>query len=509
MDQLLTALTLLLDPATLAALAVGTLFGMVVGALPGLGSVLAITIALPFTFGMDKVPAIALVLAIYCSSVYGGSLSAILINTPGTPQSAASTLDGFPMTQQGRADLALGWATTASVIGGLFSVCVLILMAPQLAKFALNFGAIETFALIAMALTCIAGVSRGSLLKGLLAGLIGLFIATVGTDPMTGSIRFDFGSFELSGGFGLIPVVVGLFAFAEVFSRIGEKHAPYQGVISAVGFKLPPLREWLLRWKTVVRSAVIGTFIGILPGTGAATASFISYSETKRSGRFREKLGTGEPEGLVASETSNNAVTGGALVPTLALGIPGDPVTAVMMSALIIQGIQPGVRLFADNPDVMNAAFMALIICNILVFVVGALMAPLITRILRMPEQILLAMVIILSVVGAYGVSGRMFDVFVALAFGVLGYVFRLCGVPTAPVVIGMVLGPIFEESLRRGLLLTDGSFIAFFDPTVHPIAFVLILITLAIITVSTWVELRAAFGRGREAKPVEPGESP
>ena len=491
MDQMATALGLLLDPATLAAMLVGTIFGMVIGALPGLGSVLAITIALPFTFGMDKVPAIALVLAIYCSSVYGGSLSAILINTPGTPQSAASTLDGFPMTQQGKADLAIGWATMASLIGGLFSVVILILMAPQLAKFALNFGAIETFALISMALTCIAGVSRGSILKGLLAGVIGLFIATIGTDPMTGSVRFDFGIFELSGGFGLIPVVVGLFAFAEVFSRIAEKHSAFSEVTSAVGFKLAPLGEWLARWKTILRSAVIGTFIGILPGTGAATASFVSYSEAKRAGRFRENLGKGEPEGLVASETANNAVTGGALVPTLALGIPGDPVTAVMMSALIIQGIQPGVRLFADNPEVMNAAFMALIVCNILMFIVGALAAPAITRLLRMPEPILLTMVIILSVVGAYGASGRMFDVFVSLAFGVLGYVFRLCGVPTAPVVIGMVLGPIFEESLRQGLLLTDGSFVAFFDPTTHPIAFILMLVTIAIVAYATSVELR------------------
>ncbi|MEZ5738057.1 MAG: tripartite tricarboxylate transporter permease [Burkholderiaceae bacterium] len=496
MDALLAAFLQVAQPATLAAMAVGTLFGMIVGALPGLGSVLAITIALPFTFGMDKIPSIALVLAIYCSSVYGGSLSAILINTPGTPQSAATVLDGFPMTQQGKADLAIGWATTSSLIGGLFSAVVLIVMAPQLARFALRFGAIETFALIAMALTCIAGVSRGSMIKGLLAGVIGLFLAVVGTDPMTGSVRFDFGNFELSGGFQLIPVVVGLFAFGEVFSRIAERTSSMVNVGAAGGFKLAPLREWLLRWKTLVRSALIGTFIGILPGTGASTASFIAYSEAKRSGRFKENFGKGEPEGLVASETSNNAVTGGALVPTLALGIPGDPVTAVLMSALIIQGIEPGVRLFQDHPDVMNAAFVALIVCNLLMFASGALFAPLITRILRMPEPILLAGVIILSIVGSYGVSGRMFDVYVSLGFGVVGYLFRICGVPTAPVVIGLVLGPIFEESLRQGLLLTDGSFFAFFDPAEHPIALVLILITVAIVVVSSYTELRAFAGR-------------
>jgi putative tricarboxylic transport membrane protein len=493
MQPLAEAFLVLLDPATLIAMVVGTVFGILIGAMPGLGSVLAITIALPFTFGMDKIPAIALVLAIYCSSVYGGSLSAILINTPGTPQSAATTLDGFPMTQKGQADYAIGWATMASLIGGLFSTVVLILMAPQLARFALRFGAIETFALIALALTCIAGVSRGSLLKGLIAGIFGLFLATIGTDAMTGSVRFDFDIFELSGGLQLIPVVVGLFAFGEVFSRIGEKHATIKLSDVKVGFRLAPLRDWLDRWKTLLRSVLIGTFIGILPGTGASTASFLAYSEAKRAGRFRNKLGTGEPEGLVATESSNNAVTGGALVPTLSLGIPGDPVTAVMMSALIIQGIQPGVRLFADNPEVMNAVFAALIVCNLLMFVAGALMAPVITRVLRMPEPLLLAMVAILSVVGSYGVSGRMFDVFVSIAFGIIGYLFRICGVPTAPVVIGLVLGPIFEESLRQGLLLTDGQFLAFFNPMMHPIAFVLIVITAAIVILSSLREFRNA----------------
>ena len=365
-----------------------------------------------------------------------------------------------------------------------------VLAAPQLARVALRFGPIETFALICLALTCIAGVSRGSMIKGMLAGVIGLFLATIGTDPMTGSVRFDFDVFQLSAGLGLIPVLVGLFALAEVFVRVAERHGVVPEVKGQVGFRVAPIGEWLARWKTLLKSCLIGTFVGILPGTGASTASFIAYSEAKRSGRFRDNMGKGEPEGLMASETANNAVTGGALVPTLALGIPGDPVTAVLMSALIIQGIQPGVRLFVDNADIMHAAFLALILCNIAMVIVGALSARYITRILRMPEPILLSMVLILSIVGSYGVGGRLFDVFVTFMAGLFGFVLRLCNVPTAPVVIGLVLGPIFEESLRQGLIITDNNFWAFFG-TDHPIAIVLLVCTGLILAWSVQSEIK------------------
>lgn len=502
MESLIKTIPLLLDPMTLGALVLGTVFGMVVGALPGLGSILAITMVLPFTFAMDQVPAIALVLAVYCSSVFGGSISAILINTPGTPQSAATVLDGYPMARRGEADRAFGWAATGSLIGGLVSTVILMVAAPSLAGFALNFGSIETFALIALAMTCIIGVSRGSILKGLFAGTLGLFLATIGTDQMSGAVRFDFGVFQLSGGIDLVPAVVGLFAFAEVFSRIAERKSGGATMAPSVGFRLPPLIELARRWRTTVKSALIGTFVGILPGTGAATASFIAYSEAKRSGRYREAMGTGEPEGILASETSNNAVTGGALVPTLALGIPGDPVTAVMMSALIIQGIQPGVRLFVDNPEIMDATFMALILANVIMFFVAWLAAPVMTRVLRLPEPVLLTIVLVLSVVGAYGASGRMFDVWLSLGFGVVGFLFRVTNIPVAPIVIGMVLGPIFETNLRQGLLLTDGSFLAFFGPD-RPIATLLAGLTLVILVMAFRGEYRDSM-KARQQKAVQ-----
>jgi putative tricarboxylic transport membrane protein len=477
MDYLFSVVGSVLTWPSLTAILVGTLFGLIFGILPGLGSVLAISIALPFTFTMDQVSSISLMLAIYCSSVYGGSLSAILINTPGTPQSATTMFDGYPMTKQGKADLAIGWTTGASLFGGLFSVIVLIFAAPPLAKFALKFGPIETFALICMALTCIAGVSEGSLVKGLLAGVIGLFLSVIGTDTMTGSVRFEYGVFELAAGVELIPVLVGVFALTEVFWRLAEKATGVPAYAPKGSFRLAPLKEWLARWKTLIKSSVIGTLIGILPGTGAATASFVAYSEAKRSGRFREGFGKGEPEGIVASEASNNAVTGGALVPTLALGIPGDPVTAVMMSALIIQGIQPGVRLFADHGPLMHSVFFALIVCNIAMFIGGAFAARFVTKILKIPEVLLLSMVLILSLLGAFSVSGRVFDLVVALVAGLFGFVLRLAKVPLAPVVIGLVLGPIFEESLRQGLIIKDGNFLGFFGFS-HPIAIVLMGVT-------------------------------
>ncbi len=495
MDAIVAAVTPVLSLPSLLAILVGTIYGLIFGILPGLGSVLAISIALPFTFTMDQVSSISLVLAIYCSSVYGGSLSAILINTPGTPQSATTMFDGFPMTRQGKADLAIGWATGASLFGGLFSVIVLILAAPPLAKFALRFGPIEIFALICMALTCIAGVSEGSLVKGLLAGVIGLFLATIGTDTMTGSRRFDYDVFALSAGVGLIPILVGVFALTEIFWRLSEKPLVIPDLQTKGSFRLAPLKEWLARWKTLLKSSVIGTLVGILPGTGAATASFIAYSEAKRSGRFREGIGSGEPEGLLASESANNAVTGGALVPTLALGIPGDPVTAVMMSALIIQGIQPGVRLFVDHGPLMNSVFFALIVCNLAMFAGGALLARFVTKILKIPEVLMFSMVLILSLVGAYSVSGRVFDIGVALAAGLFGYFLRLAKVPLAPVVIGLVLGPILEENLRLGLIIKDGSFAEFFTMS-HPIALILFAVTAAILIGLGRKELKVFFAK-------------
>lgn len=455
---------------------VGTLFGIVVGALPGLGSVVAITIILPFTYALGPLAAIALLLGTYCGSVYGGSISAILINTPGTPNSAATCFDGFPMAQQGKADLALGWSTVSSVFGGLFSGVILIIMGPQLARWALHFGPVETFALILMALTCISAVSRGSTLSGLMAGMVGLWVATIGADPLSGDMRFDFGSFQLTGGIGLIPVCVGVFALSEVFSRAAEYKDAAAPTVVYPGMKFPALSEWRKRWWILIKSCLIGTGVGILPGTGASTAAFISYAEAKRSSPRRDQMGYGEPDGIIASESANNAVTGGALIPSLALGLPGDAVTAVMLATLVLHGITPGVRLMADNPVAVYSSFMSLMVSNVAMGLLALFVAKAFAYILKMPEVLMMGFVVILCLLGAYGVRSSHFDIMLTLVFGLVGYGLRVYKVPLAPVVIGVVLGPQLELSLRQGLIVTEGSFSKFFVG--HPIAVVLLIVT-------------------------------
>jgi putative tricarboxylic transport membrane protein len=466
------AMNLILTFEGLLVLTFGTMLGIVLGALPGIGSTVAVAMILPFTLTMSQAPAILLLLAIYAGSVYGGSISAILINTPGTPQSAATCLDGYPMAQRGEAGKALGWATVASVIGGLTSAVVLIFAAPQLAAFALNFGPIETFTLILLGLTCIVSVSEGSLIKGLIAGFIGIFLSTVGGDPITGEARFTFGQFQLIAGFNLLAVVIGVFALSEVLTRAAASRDTAAPLVDFNGIVLPKLAEWKGRVKGLVKSVLIGNGIGILPGTGAATAAFISYAEARRSAPTRANFGKGEPDGLIASESANNAVTGGALVPTMALGIPGDAITAVMLATLTLHGVTPGVRLMSDNPVLMSAIFSGFFVINLMLLPLGMLVSRMAAPILRIKEAYMLVMICLLCAVGVYFVRGNPFDLLVMAVAGILGFILRRQGYPMPPLVIGMVLGPTLEISLRQGLIITDGSFMAFFVG--HPIAGVL-----------------------------------
>lgn len=464
----------------LLAIVIGTWAGIIIGGLPGLGSVVGLTIFLPFTFGMDVITSMALLIGVYCGSVYGGSITAILINTPGTPQAAATTFDGYPMTQQGKVGEALGWATFASFFGGMLSCVMLIVGAPQLAKFAVNFGSIEVFALVCLAMLCIVGVSQGSTLKGILCGMMGFLFSMVGSDPITGADRFTFGQYALSSGLTLIPVVVGAFALSEVFMRFASRDDEAARIPEA-RLKFPGLRDIGRRMIELLRGSFIGGFIGALPGTGAAAAAFISYAAAQKLSPRRRNLGKGEPDGIIASESSNNAVTGSSFIPTLALGIPGDVVTAMMMGAMVIHGITPGVRLMADQAQTVYALFVVLIIVNVAMLILSKPSVGLFRYLFKLPQGYVMGGIVMFSFIGAVSVRGNPLDLVVAAITGLLAYVLRRGGYPLAPLVIGMVLGPELESSLRRGLLISRGDFTAFFThSTIASVLFVLIALFIA-----------------------------
>lgn len=490
LDTALDALAMLASYEAILAILVGTLYGILIGAIPGLGSVLGITVILPFTFVLDQSVSIALLLGTYCGSVYGGTIPAILLNTPGTPQSAATLFDGYPMARKGQPGLALGWATLSSAIGGIVACVILAIAAPMLARFGLRFGPIEYFALGIFALTCIVSVARESAIKGIFGTAFGLFLAMIGQDPISGITRYDFGIFELSAGLALIPVLVGLFALSEVIWRVAGPQENATPIQEKVGIALPSLREIGSRWKVLLKSSLIGTWIGSLPGVGATAASLVSYAEAKRSSPDRDKFGTGTPDGIVASEAANNAVTAGAMVPTLALGVPGDPITAVMLGAMTIQNVVPGPGLFVNQPDLVLFIFMALFAVNVVMFFMGISLGPIFSRVLRIPEPVLMGCVIALIVVGTYSVNLSGFDLIVLFVAGVIGFAFRWIEIPLAPVVIGFVLSPMIESSLRRGLILTNDSFVAFFA---SPIAATLFGLTIVFLS---WPMVRWAMSR-------------
>lgn len=483
--NILSAASMSLSFETLLMLSIGVLFGAVVGALPGLGTAVAITVCIPFTLTMDNVPAIALLLGVYASSVYGGSISAVLLNTPGTPQSAATGMDGYPMAARGEADKALGWVTTSSIIGGLISCFFLIVAAPQLARLSVKYGGpLEISGLICMGLACISSLSEGNQLKGMLMGVLGLFIATVGSDPMSGEIRFTFGSDNLVAGIALMPVVVGVFPLAEVFFRIYELKTNRDAkAIECTRIRFPGLKEWKGRVWGLIRSALIGVGLGTLPGTGATASTFIAYTVARRSSKKGDQFGKGEPDGLIAAESSNNAVTGGALIPTLALGIPGEPVAALMLATLTLHDITPGVRLMTDHPEVVYSAFINLILANILLIPAAIFTVKFFGYLIRLSTPVLLGLVVVCSVVGVYLPRGNMFDVPVALVIGVSAFGLRISGFPITPLIIGYVLGPELEYRLGQAAVYKgDMSVIQYIGTS--PIAVVLFSVALVFLAI-------------------------
>ena len=460
--ELIGYLGSLVGLAQIAALLIGLTLGIFVGVLPGLGPLLGVTLAIPFTFQMDPVSSIALLIGFYQGGSYGGAVTATVLGIPGTPIAAATLLDAHPMALAGRASEAVTLATLASWIGGLVGGAVLLLTAPALARIAVRFGPAETFALAAFGLTAIASLSQGSTLKGLLAGLFGLICASVGTDPFTGIARFNFGRTEFSGGLTFVALLVGLFAISEVLMQV-ERTARGWQASERIGVAFAMFRTLITRFFGYLRASLVGVGIGIIPAVGGVTSAFLAYKFARDVSRQPERFGRGAPEGVIASEAANSATTGGALIPMLALGIPGDPIVAVMMGGLLIHGVTPGPMLFFTNVEVLNGIFATFLIGAFLLLPLGLALAPCFIRVLRVPHDYLLAGVLLLAMFGTFAIQRQTLDLWVMWLFGVIGYAMRKAGFPLAPLVIGFVLGPVVEVNLRRAATLASSDLTGYF----------------------------------------------
>ncbi|MEM7565448.1 MAG: tripartite tricarboxylate transporter permease, partial [Pseudomonadota bacterium] len=426
--------------------------------------------------------------AIFVGGSCGGSISAILLRIPGTPLAAATLFDGYPMAKKGRASDAIGIAISASAIGGLFGGVVLILLAPALAQFASNFAPPEYAALAVTGLIAIAVISKESLLKGLIAGCFGLLIATIGTDEFSTGYRFTFDSHHMLNGFHIVAVVVGLFAISEMAYQTMSDDLVKKPKIEIARPGFGSVLLTLKHWKNLLRSSTIGAFFGTLPGAGGVISSFTSYAVAKAAAGPDEKYGEGAEGGVVATESANNSTVGGTLVPSLALGIPGDASSAVLIGALLILGFFPGPTLFEQQPEIVGGIFMVYLASNIFLLIAGILATPLFVYVLRIPKAYLIPIVLLLCCIGTYALQASVFDLFVMLGFGLVGILFRAANYPLSPIVIGIILGPLLENNLRRSLLISDNGYWIFLD---RPISAILIIVNIVLITGAVWFALR------------------
>ncbi|GEA59636.1 tripartite tricarboxylate transporter permease [Vibrio comitans] len=485
-EHLLNGLLTAFSPAVLPILIFGVVGGIVLGALPGLTATMGVAILLPFTFGMEPTAALVMLIGVYIGGIYGGSIAAILLKTPGTPASAATVLDGHTLAAKGQAARALSISAIASFVGGLISTIVLIAIAPLLANFALRFNAPEYFALALFGLTIIASVSAQNILKGLLAGTIGLLISTVGLDPISSVPRFTFGVMDLYSGINVIPVLIGLFALSEAINQIEKILKEKQAKVAKFDHKLLSKQDLKEMMPTAVKSGLMGTTIGSVPGAGADISAFVCYNEAKRSSKNPDEFGKGSVRGLAAAEAGNNGVTGGSLVPLLTLGVPGDAVAAVLLGALIVQGLTPGPLLFAQNPEVVYGVFSSMLVANIVMLIVGLIGIRFFCRIIEVPKMLMIPIIIFLSVVGAYAINNSMFDVGIAIAFGILGFVLGKMDIPSSPILLAIILGPMAETNLRKALLMYDNSWSFLYE---RPIALAFIL--LAVFSVYSTMKMK------------------
>ncbi|MBN1827588.1 MAG: tripartite tricarboxylate transporter permease [Deltaproteobacteria bacterium] len=463
----------------------GVLIGIIFGALPGFTASMGVAILLPVTFGMEPAAGLILLGSLFGGAMYGGSIAAILVNTPGTPSAAATVLDGHPMCKKGLAGEALREAVFASFIGGIFGVTVLLLFAPPLARISLLFGPPEYFLLALFGLTIIATISEKAIFKGLIAGVFGLLISTIGMDPLLGIPRFTGGIVNLLDGIQLVPAMIGLFSIPETMEMIRRHMHPEEERaeetcvdIRSIKIGFPKLKQVIKFIPIYIRSSIIGTGIGILPGAGGSIASFMAYNETKRASKHPEKFGTGISEGIAAAESANNAMASGAMIPMLTLGVPGDSVAAIMMGGLMVHGLQPGAELFARNGHIVYTFIIALYLANVFMLLYGTYFAPYFTLVTNTPRHFLAVSVLLLTVMGSYALRGNIFDVYVMVAFGIIGYLMKVHGFSVIPTVLGIILGPMAESGLNSMIAISTGENIVVFL-VARPISLVLIILTL------------------------------
>jgi len=463
--------TVLSDPVTLVFIFLGVFAGVFVGALPGLTATTGCALLLPFTFGHEPLQGILMLVGVFCGGIYGGSLSAILLRTPGTPAAAATMIDGFPMSERGEAGRAIGLATVASFFGGTVGALIMTLLAPKLAIIGLAFGPPEFFSLTLFGLAMIVAVSSDSLLLGVLAASIGMWITTIGFDPIAGSSRYTFGVRNLLGGLELIPILVGLFGVTQVFLR-AEKLLVFPKAAKGETF-IPKWTDIVMTRWTALKSSIIGVFVGSVPGAGCDIAAFAAYSELKRSEGPNSDLGSGNPKGVVAPEAANNAATSGALIPMLSLGVPGDAVTAVLLGALTIHGFEPGPVFFTSNLDLIYAIFAGVILAQLALLMIGLSLTGVFARLIRIDQRVMIPAILFLCMMGSYSVRYSIFDMFVALLFGCVGYLFEKTRIPLSPLLLGVVLGTLSEQNLRRSLIISNGDLLIFLQ---RPISLLLIV---------------------------------
>lgn len=474
---LLAGAPLAFHPYNVLMCFVGVAFGMLVGVLPGLTGTMGIALLIPLTFGMNPVAALMMLTAIHAGANTGCAFSAILVSTPGTPAAAATVLDGYQMCLKGLAGKAISMSVIAGFIGGIFSILVLLFMAPPLSLLSLKFGPVEYFWLGLFGLSCVGSLSGNFPLKGLFSAAFGLFVGTMGIDIMTGSERFTFGILGLGTGVAFVPAMIGLFSIPQVLLMASGAIA-WSSETKKLGWRdcIVGLGEiWRLR-MTWLRSCIVGSIIGILPGAGGSVAAWLAYNEEKRFSRHPEKFGTGVIEGVAAPECANNAEAATAYIPLITLGIPGSSASAVLLGGFLIQGLLPGRELFTTHAHITYAMIIGLVIANVFILLLGLLTVNLFAKVLQVPLAVLASTVVALCVIGAYALENDMFNVYVMLAFGIIGYLFKILDIHPAPAVLGLILGPMVEKGFRHALQLSLGDPMYFFK---NPISIVLIVLTL------------------------------